>query len=406
MKEEEESKLLQSLDGQPPKPWTPRVLHLDSERTWRGGENQMFLLARGLAVPHIEHPPIQPRFLIRTNSMAAERLPALFSRETSSANQADLHIHQAPYRGSVDPWTVRQVIQLCDQYGIDIIHSQTAISHSIALLAAVWRPRLKVVVHRRVDYIPDMHAWNRWKYLNARISGYVAISEKIYGILKNLGIDESRIRLIHSAIDPRPYQDEHRMSQAEKILRLSAWGARTDGVPTIVQAAAFTQQKGYPTLIEGLHRLQQLGRDFQALIAGDGPLLAASREKVRQFGLEAKVHFLGYIDNVPELLQCGEILCMPSEDEGLGTMILEALSAGCAVCATAVGGIPEMIKHGTNGLLSPPGDAHALALHLEQLIAQPKLRDQFRQQSKATLERFSLEQMVEKNRQHYLDILS
>src|SRR5262249_28838538 len=90
-------------------------------------------------------------------------------------------------------------------------------------------------------------------------------------------------------------------------------------------------------------------------------------------GLEHDVTFLGFIDRIPAFLSALDVLAVPSRFEGLGTIILEGLAAGCAVAATDVGGIPEMIRPGVTGLLTPVEDAPRLAANLAALTRDPGL---------------------------------
>jgi glycosyltransferase involved in cell wall biosynthesis len=113
-----------------------------------------------------------------------------------------------------------------------------------------------------------------------------------------------------------------------------------------------------------------------------------------QLGLEDRVHFLGYQDDVTPLLQSLDIFVQPSRSEALSLSMLEAMAAGTPVVAARTGGIPEVIEHGTNGLLFDPGDSHDLAAQLRRML-NPIDRRRFATRAVETqTRRFSAQQMI------------
>ena len=90
-------------------------------------------------------------------------------------------------------------------------------------------------------------------------------------------------------------------------------------------------------------------------------------------GLAGRVHFLGQRDDIPDLLAALDIFVLPSHSEGVSLALLEAMAAGLPVIATAVGGLPEVVTDGVNGLLIPPQDPEALAQALARLLDDPAL---------------------------------
>ena len=110
---------------------------------------------------------------------------------------------------------------------------------------------------------------------------------------------------------------------------------------------------------------------------------------------------------MPALLQGLDILAVPSNHEGLGTVIQEGLLAGCAVAATDVGGIPEIVTPDETGLLSPVGNATALARNLERLVCEPALRERLASAGQAKVrDEFSVDRMVEGNLGLYRELLA
>ena len=95
------------------------------------------------------------------------------------------------------------------------------------------------------------------------------------------------------------------------------------------------------------------------------------RQLAADLGLAGRVHFLGQRRDIPDLLAALDIFVLPSHSEGVSLALLEAMAAGLPVIATAVGGLPEVVTDGENGLLIPPKDPEALAAALARLLADP-----------------------------------
>jgi L-malate glycosyltransferase len=131
--------------------------------------------------------------------------------------------------------------------------------------------------------------------------------------------------------------------------------------------------KGHETLLRAWSRLTRLSR-LRLYVVGSGPSETACRALAQTLGVESSVRFLGFRDDVPRLLSHLDLLVMPSLHEGLPYTLLEAMLAGVPVLASATGGLREVIVHGVNGLLVPPGDEGALADAIARAYADPALR--------------------------------
>ncbi|GAA2895293.1 hypothetical protein GCM10010517_60010 [Streptosporangium fragile] len=128
----------------------------------------------------------------------------------------------------------------------------------------------------------------------------------------------------------------------------------------IVHVANFRPQKNHALLVEAAARV--IARDPRAmfLIAGSGPLHDETARRVAALRSEA-VRFLGSVPDAARLIASADLLVLSSSYEGLPVVVMEALAAGVPVVSTAVGGVPDLVEHGGNGLLTPPGDPGALA---------------------------------------------
>ena len=166
-----------------------------------------------------------------------------------------------------------------------------------------------------------------------------------------------------------------------------------DGRPVVLYGGALRSRKALAVLLVALVELR---RDFPAatlLLAGDGEQRPALERQARELGLERAVRFLGAVprQDMSRWYGCVDIFCLPSIYEGFPVTILEAMSAGLPIVATAVSGIPEAVEEGVSGFLVPPEDAHALAAALKRLAVDADLRRKMGQAgSRAVREQFSI----------------
>jgi len=119
------------------------------------------------------------------------------------------------------------------------------------------------------------------------------------------------------------------------------------------------------------------------------------KEQVERAGLADKVRFLGWRPDVDEIMGCFDIFVLPSLNEGMGRVLVEAMAAGLPIVASRVGGIPDLIKDGKNGLLVPPADAPALEKAISDLLADNENRNRMGKAGKNICRPYSAEAMVE-----------
>ncbi|NYE58564.1 glycosyltransferase involved in cell wall biosynthesis [Carboxydothermus ferrireducens DSM 11255] len=171
--------------------------------------------------------------------------------------------------------------------------------------------------------------------------------------------------------------------------------------------ARFAPQKGLNYLLEALALLSARGVVFRAIIGGDGPLKNELKELAKELGIESLVTFPGYIPNPAEFYREIDIFVLPSISEGLPLSLLEAMSWKLAVIATNVGGIPEVINSGENGLLVPPKDATALTEALYTLIFNENFRLSLGERAYITVrEKYNVAHMAQRNEEIYRGLLT
>jgi glycosyltransferase involved in cell wall biosynthesis len=132
-------------------------------------------------------------------------------------------------------------------------------------------------------------------------------------------------------------------------------------------------EKNLPLLLDAMAQVPAAHRPL-LLLAGDGPLRTALAERIGALELGADVRLLGERRDAQGLMQLADFLVLPSREEGLSNVLLEAMAAGCAALTSDAGGNPELVEHEASGLLFPSGDAPALARALQRLCDDETLR--------------------------------
>lgn len=364
-----------------------RILHLDTEKTWRGGENQVKALIEGL------HGQVEKQFAAAPfNSVAI--MESRWNCETFALKSGN------PY----DPRVIYQLVSFIKKNRIHLVDAHTAKAHTLAVHVASFVPNLKIVVHRRVDNVPKNNWLTKTKYFSPKVTCYVAISQAIAKILIQYGISQDKIKVVRSAVSDEVYKKLNR-KEIQKQFRIKH--QIPENFVIFGNASALSNQKGYQTLIQAIAILIKTHVNFKVFIAGDGELKQELDDLVNELGLRNEIHFLGFLKDVPEFLSTLDVLVIPSNNEGLGTVILDAILAGCCPVGSRVGGIPEIIQHEQTGLLIEKGDSVRLARHLALLIDQPeKLKTLAANAKQHVLIEFSLESMVQGNLNVYNSLLN
>jgi glycosyltransferase involved in cell wall biosynthesis len=156
--------------------------------------------------------------------------------------------------------------------------------------------------------------------------------------------------------------------------------------PAVVTVAGMSHRKGIAKLIQAFG---QIADDFpmaHLYLVGDGPDRADFEQQTRQMPFRDRVHFEGFQPEPQRYLLATDIFVLASYREPFGLVLSEAREAGCAIVASDVDGIPEVLEQGQRGVLVPPGDETALAQALSQLLSNPEILQNWRHQSQQNLE--------------------
>ena len=360
-----------------------RIVHVDAETTFYGGEVQVFLLLEGLRRLGHESVLVSP--------------PG--SRCEAEARSRGFATEAVWMRNEMDAAAVVRLRRIFRSLAPDLVHLHTARAAWLGGLAARLAG-VPAIATRRMDRPFRIGAKARLIYRRL-VARTVAISPVVATQLAEAAVPAECIRTIPSAIDPKGLVP----CLGREALRAKE-GVASD-TPLLLALAALVWRKGLDLLLDAMANLAPDAGAPQLWIAGSGPDRGALERQARSLGLEGRVRFLGWRDDTADLLAACEVLVLPSRREGLGVAALEAMAAGRPVVATRVGGLDDAVVPGRTGILVPPDDTAALADALRQLLVDPELRARLGAEGpRRVAEGFLAEQMVEAYGSLYEEVLS
>jgi glycosyltransferase involved in cell wall biosynthesis len=348
-----------------------RVLLLTDEMEVGGTQRQIAYLARALDRSRFD--PAVAYF--RNRSFLVEEL-----------ERAGVPVTELPKRGRIDPRFVRRLVAYLREGRFDVMHCFAFTGElwgtvGRRLLAPSSRPALVTSVRNKYDWYSGLQ-WRlkRWASLqscrivaNSRIGGEHA--------REMMSLPPGSIEVVYNGVADAPGADAPPARPGEPV--------------TALFVGRLVEQKNVPVLLRAMARLRDAGVPLRLRIAGDGPLREACAGQVAELGLSGLVDLMGERPDARALMASSDFVVLPSLREGLSNVILEAMSAGRPVIASAVGGSVELVEQGTTGLLFPSGDDAALARAMGELAADAALREALGAAGRRrAVERFSVDAMA------------
>lgn len=179
-----------------------------------------------------------------------------------------------------------------------------------------------------------------------------------------------------------------------------------ENAPLIGTVANFAFEKGYPYLLDAVQTLLTQDPSLWFLLVGSGPFENEIKKKARQIPNHRQIIFAGHRSNIPRLLASLDVFLLASVMEGFPNVLLEAMAMAKPVIATGVGGIPELIESGKNGILVPPKNGEALAQAVLSLLKDRKKAEAMGSAAEELIRRsFTLDRMIDQYENLYLSLL-
>ncbi len=357
-----------------------RVLMINTEPGWRGGENQLLLLVTGLAGT------VQTVTACRAGGELERRLLLNGAITASMAGSGGFGLR-----------AVMKLRKLLKPPGFDLVHAHTSHAHGLALWALLGK-QMPLLVTRRVDFAVGRSLVGRWKYRRPR--RLIAVSDCVARVLADGGVPPGQITVIRDGVDPARLG-----GGADGAAALRA----EFGIPPVAVVfgitAHLTDHKDHRTLLRAFAIVEARIANAWLLIAGGGELEAELRLLAAELGLK-RTRFLGFRTDIATVLASLDVFVLSSHHEGLGSAVMDAMFRGLPVVATTAGGIPELVTPGHDGLLVAPRDPAALAGALVVVGTDPAERARLGGHARATAEaRFGAARMVAEHVALYRQVL-
>ena len=308
-------------------------------------------------------------------------------------------------------WDLRGLLQLTRflrKSSYSVVHTHTSKPGVIGRLAAT-RAGVPVIVHTvhgfgfheetgklaRKAYSVIERAAAKW------CDRIVTVSEFHRDVALGLGIaDPEKILAIPNGVHPARAQS--RLSRGEIRSQL---GVDDDFV--ILSTGRLAEQKGLEYLIRALPLLSGTARSLQVLLAGDGPLRSELEALAASLGVEDRVQFLGFRDDIGDLLSAADLVALPSLWEGMSISLLEAMAAGKAVVTTTIGSNREVTRDGHAAMLVPPKDPASLAHAIDALMADDVRRRELGTRAGRTqIEHYGMDRMLDAYLDEYARLMN
>jgi L-malate glycosyltransferase len=354
-----------------------KIAHIDTGKDFRGGQEQLLSLARGLRL------------------RGHDQLIVCHADSPLGRRAVADHFEVAPHgRGAITRLRRRLSME-----HFDIVHAHDGRAQNISVLASAGLP-LRRVASRQVAFLPRQPLIHRWKYAKTA-HGIIANSESVRRVLISSGIPAAGIEVISPGIHlPAELPGAGLRAQAR-----ARWGFTGDHF-VVGHAGAFTHEKGQDVALKAASLLQPKLPQLRMLLAGDGPERANPRMKELINQTTGITVLPGFLDDLSEFYAALDLFIMPSRSEGWGLTPLQAMANGLAVIASDVGGLSELVERGQTGWLVPPDLAIALAHAIEAAAANPALRSEYGRNALERAALFSIERTVEQTEQLYARLLA
>jgi glycosyltransferase involved in cell wall biosynthesis len=348
-------------------------LHIDTARTWRGGQNQVLVTVMGL------------RALAHRATLVAHPGGELLQRAKEGLDLIPLAPKTEMDLGAA--WRLSRVLK---QLKPEIVHAHDP--HAVAMAAMALSMSTEpekppLVASRRVDFRMRGNTLSRWKY--RQVDCFICASDAIRRILLADGVEPERAVTVHEGVDVGRVEATPSAKLHEEL-----W--LPHHAPLVGNVAALVPHKGQRHLIDAAQVVVRQVPDARFIIAGEGELRPALERMIKEYRLEKHVLLVGFRPDVLSLHKAFDVFAMSSVNEGLGTSLLDAMASAKPVVATATGGIPEVVIDGETGFLVPSRDQQAMADALVKLLKDAPLRQRMGNAGLARVrQKFTADRMVE-----------
>lgn len=364
----------------------PRVLHVNTARTWRGGEQQMVHLLRGLH---------QRGHL----ALAACRRGA---PAAGRARQRDARVYELPMRCEVDIHSAFHLARIARHRNVNIFHAHTAHAHSLASLAKhLFYPRCRLVAHRRIEFYPGRGPLGLgWVKYHCGVDAFIAISDRLRDILIDAGVEPNLVHTVRSVTDPQ------RFIQAPPNPQLRDELGIPDDAFVVGNVGYLVPHKDHFNLLEAASRVRREIPELWVVIVGSGPLKEEIKARARELGMADRLVLTGFRNDVPQLIKMFDLFALSSSEEGICSTLFEVMACEKPIVCTNAAGVKEAVVDGRTGLVVPRRNSDALAEGILTLYNDPVLARKYaRAGHQRVLKHFTVDDLTEQTLAVYRNVL-
>jgi glycosyltransferase involved in cell wall biosynthesis len=313
-----------------------RILEINTEKTWRGGERQTLLTLKG-----VKDAGIGVDLLCLEGYPLAER-----------AKSIKITVHKARSQGGALGFLAK------NGKNYDLLHAQTALGQTQAVLTKPFHKK-PVIYTRRVDFVPR-GTLTKLKY--KMTDKVIAVSAAVKEILVGLGVSD--IDVISDMVWEKELDVERAMAFRESL----DIGNRK----IVATTSALVPHKDPLTMVEAVKELLKMRDDFVFLHFGEGVLKESVETRIEEYGIGEVYKLLGHHDGVEDYFSIFDVFVMSSKEEGFGSSVLDAFIYKVPVVSTDAGGLKECV--GENGLLCAVKDHGCLAESISRVLSDNDLK--------------------------------
>lgn len=303
-------------------------------------------------------------------------------------------------RSPFDFKAVKNIANYCKANNIDIIQTHFLRENYIAVLSKIFNPKVKIIwtAHLMAENNRKIKFFN--KLFSRFVDKIICVSHAVKSSLKKEGISSEKLKVIYNGVDIDYYKPIENCTLKKEL-------GLNKNTLVLTTVSRFNKEKGHSFLMEGVKELKNHIEDFKLLLVGSGEEEQFIKQKVEDYGLEESVLFLGYREDILEILSITDIYVSPSKSEAISFSILEALSSEKVVVATEVGGVPEIFEKGDMGILIPYGEPKKFVEAIIYLHDNNQVYEKKKANSrKVIIENFSLDKMIKETLSLYKELLN
>ncbi len=319
------------------------------------------------------------------------------ARIRAEAEQMGIRVFPLPLKSSFDLSSILKLGRLLKEYRIEVVNTHSGVDSWIGALAAkfanvpllVRTRHLNIPLRRNilnfVHYLPDL---------------YITCGENMrHTLVDTCGFPADRVVSIPTGVDERFFDVQRNPGERARY-------GLDDQVPVVVNVGILRRVKGHEVTLKAAKAVLQSIPDARFLIVGDGPLLQSLEKMTEDLGIDEAVIFTGFVDDVAGIYASADVAVLSSWSEGLPQSMLQAMAAGVPVVATRVGGVPEVIADGRNGILVGAGEDKAMAEGIVKLLREKNFAHGLALKARETVrEKHAMGQTILKTERLYQDFL-